>query len=105
MFLAHVAPSFPEKAHRLPDALIAALRDYAEVLHPILRHTLASALVLLRNRDQFPCIRTLPVYFKLFALQDKTLRCILFSHIVKDIVAMHKKSKNQKVISELRNFF
>lgn len=105
MFLAHVAPSFPAKAAALPGVLIDSLSEHAEVMHPQMRQTLVQALVLLRNRDQFPCMRTLPVYFKLFRVQDKALRHMIFAHIVRDMVQTCKHSRNQKVSSELRDFF
>jgi len=105
MFLAHVAPSFPAKAAALPGVLIDSLSEHAEVMHPQMRQTLVQALVLLRNRDQFPCMRTLPVYFKLFRVQDKALRHMIFAHIVRDMVQTCKQSRNQKTSSELRDFF
>jgi len=105
MFLAHVAPSFPEKAKALPDLLIGALSDHFEIMHSSMRTTLVQALILLRNRDQFPCTKTLPVYFKLFRSQDKALRKSIFNHIVRDIAQMNQKTKNQKVNYELRDFF
>lgn len=105
MFLAHVAPSFPAKAAALPGVLIDSLSEHAEVMHPQMRQTLVQGLVLLRNRDQFPCMRTLPVYFKLFRVQDKALRHMIFAHIVRDMVQTCKQSRNQKTSSELRDFF
>lgn len=104
MFLAHVLPSFPGKADALPDLIIGTLEEHAEVMHSSMRMTLVSALILLRNRHQFPCIKTLPTYFKLFVTQDKGLRKSIFSHMVKDIAQMNLKMKNQKVNYELRNF-
>lgn len=105
MFLAHVSPSFKDKGTALPGVLISALSDHFEVMHHEVRQTLVQALIMLRNRDQFPCIRTLPLYFKLFALQDKNLRKMIFTHVVRDIAAINLKHKNQKVNTELRDFF
>eukprot|EP00928_Gymnodinium_smaydae_P082681 TRINITY_DN65988_c0_g1_i1.p1 TRINITY_DN65988_c0_g1~~TRINITY_DN65988_c0_g1_i1.p1 ORF type:complete len:696 (+),score=210.42 TRINITY_DN65988_c0_g1_i1:59-2146(+) len=105
MFLAHVASSFPERAASLPGILMEVLREHAEVMHPTMRQTLVGALILLRNRDQFRCIQGLPLYFQLFRLNDKSLRSSLFSHIVRDIVQMSTGSKNQKVTTELVDFF
>eukprot|EP00434_Breviolum_minutum_P032594 symbB.v1.2.028827.t1/scaffold3092.1/size63782/7 len=100
MFLAHVAPSFPEKAKALPDLLIA-LSDHFEVMHSSMRTTLVQALILLRNRDQFPCAKTLPVYFKLFRSQDKALRKSIFNHIVnyelRDFFFAHLKETDTEV--------
>eukprot|EP00927_Polykrikos_kofoidii_P019530 TRINITY_DN19140_c0_g1_i2.p1 TRINITY_DN19140_c0_g1~~TRINITY_DN19140_c0_g1_i2.p1 ORF type:complete len:694 (+),score=142.15 TRINITY_DN19140_c0_g1_i2:55-2082(+) len=105
MFLSHVAPSFPSKAAKLPDLVIGALSEHDEVMHPTMRQALVQALILLRNRDVFPCIQALPLYFKLFRLQDKVLRKMIFTHVTKDIAQMHTKSKNQKRTTELVDFF
>mmetsp|Transcript_65297 Transcript_65297/g.142229 ORF Transcript_65297/g.142229 Transcript_65297/m.142229 type:complete len:672 (+) Transcript_65297:103-2118(+) len=105
MFLAHVAPSFPKKGSSLPGLLMSALDEHGEIMHPGMRTTLVSALILLRNRSQYPLMQALPLWFKLFRLQDKGLRGMIFKHIVSDIAQMHTKSKNQKVAHELQDFF
>lgn len=105
MFLAHVVPSFPRKGIVFPKVLISALDDHFQVMHAEMRRTLVTALIMLRNRDQFPLIQTLPLYFKLFTLQDKSLRKAVFTHVVKDLVQMHQQSRCQKRSAELRDFF
>merc|ERR1719215_1774313 len=105
MFLAHVSPSFPSKGAAFPGEIITALDEHYEVMHANMRETLVSALILLRNRDQFPCIRTLPLYFKLFGLADKNLRKQIFTHIVRDLTQMHRKAQSQKSTKELRDLF
>merc|ERR1719506_3355892 len=105
MFLAHVVPSFPKKGNIFPGVLISALSDHFQVMHAEMRQTLVTALIMLRNRGQFPLIQTLPLYFKLFTLQDKGLRQAIFTHIVKDLVQMHQSSQNQRSRGELREFF
>lgn len=105
MFLAHVSPSFPGKGEALPGELIGALDEHYEVMHTSMRQTLVQALILLRNRNQFPCMRTLPLYFKLFKLSDKSLRTQIFTHVVRDISQMNVKSKSHKVNKELRDLF
>lgn len=103
MFLAHVGPSFPGKGEALPGELISALDEHYEVMHSTMREVLVQALILLRNRNQFPCTRTLPLYFKLFALSDKALRKRIFTHVVRDITQMNVKSRSQKANRELRD--
>mmetsp|Transcript_143594 Transcript_143594/g.459317 ORF Transcript_143594/g.459317 Transcript_143594/m.459317 type:complete len:700 (+) Transcript_143594:91-2190(+) len=105
MFLAHVAPSFPGKNDALPSLIIGVLDEHYEVMHSSMRQTLVHALILLRNRNQFPCIRTLPLYFKLFNASDKGLRTQIFAHIVKDISQMNVKGTNQKSNKDLRDLF
>lgn len=104
MFLAHVVPSFPKKGNKLPNVLINSLNDHFQIMHPTMRQTLVSALILLRNRGQFELMQILPMYFKLFTLQDKNLRKVIFTHIVKDLVAM-PTIRHQKTSSTLRDFF
>jgi hypothetical protein len=48
------------------------------VLDPALRKQLVQALILLRNRGQLPATQLLPLFFKLFKVQDKALREMLF---------------------------
>jgi len=105
MFLAHVAPSFPSKAAALPNTIISALNEHDEIMHKEMRSTLVSALILLRNRNQFPCIQALPLHFKLFRLNDKSLRDVIFKHIVRDIVEMSRTTKSHKTHNELVDFF
>lgn len=105
MFLAHVVPSFPVKGNAFPGLLITALNNHFQVMHPEMRQTLVNALIMLRNRDQFPLLQILPLYFKLFTTQDKGLRQAIFTHIVKDLVQLHMKSMRQSTRGELRDFF
>lgn len=105
MFLGHVVPSFPDKGNAFPGLLIAALNDHYQVMHPEMRQTLVNALIMLRNRGQFPLIQILPLYFKLFTTQDKGLRTAIFTHIVKDLVQLHLKSMRQVDRSAFREFF
>jgi len=105
MFLAHVVPSFPEKGNAFPGLLIGALNNHFQVMHPEMRSTLVNALIMLRNRNQFPLLQILPLYFKMFTSQDKSLRQIIFTHIVKDLVQIHMKSMRQATRSDLKDFF
>eukprot|EP00746_Dinoflagellata_sp_MGD_P167093 gnl/MRDRNA2_/MRDRNA2_97442_c0_seq1.p1 gnl/MRDRNA2_/MRDRNA2_97442_c0~~gnl/MRDRNA2_/MRDRNA2_97442_c0_seq1.p1 ORF type:complete len:797 (-),score=222.01 gnl/MRDRNA2_/MRDRNA2_97442_c0_seq1:54-2444(-) len=104
MFLAHVSPCFPDTKDRLPEILIKSLQEHHAVLHVTIRRTLVSALILLRNRFQFELIKVMPLYFKLFTVDDRTLRQIMFTHIVRDIAAMNLKSKNQKAHRAIQSF-
>jgi len=60
MFLAHVAPSFPAKAEALLEVLIGTLNESLEIMHPQMWQVPVQALILLRNRSQFPCIVAKP---------------------------------------------
>jgi len=105
MFMAHTAPCYPEKNLQFHKRIIAILEDHFRVLHPQTRKILVSALILLRNRGTFEILETLPLYFKLFTLNDKVMRSTLFTHIVRDILLANQKSKNQQWNREVQNFF
>lgn len=105
MFLAHVSPSFPDKGAKYPEILIKTLDEHFDVMHSSMRQTLVQALIMLRNRDQFPPLRTLPLYFKLFKLQDKGLRKMVFSHVTRDVASVSTKNRAHAVAKELRDFF
>mmetsp|Transcript_13274 Transcript_13274/g.30207 ORF Transcript_13274/g.30207 Transcript_13274/m.30207 type:complete len:669 (+) Transcript_13274:79-2085(+) len=105
MFLAHVSPSFPGRGLELATVITSVLNEHSEIMHAEMRLVLVQALIMLRNRSQYPSMQTLPLYFKLFALQDKNLRKVLLKHIVRDIVQMNKSSRDHKTVGELRDFF
>lgn len=104
MFLAHVVPCYEDQDRDYPQILMTILKEHYNVLHPSTRKTLVQALVFLRNRKAFDLVRVLPIYFKLFKLQDKSLRASLLSHMVRDI-ERSKKAEPGKDQGELQKFF
>merc|ERR1719473_2346563 len=104
MFLAHVVPCYEDQDRDYPQILMTILKEHYNVLHPSTRKTLVQALVFLRNRKAFDLVRVLPIYFKLFKLQDKSLRASLLSHMVRDI-ERSKKMEPSKDQNELQKFF
>lgn len=105
MFLAHVSPSFPGKGSKYPEILMDTLDENFDTMHSSMRQTLVQALIMLRNRDQFPPLRIFPLYFKLFKVQDKGLRKMVFSHVVRDVATVSAKNKAHKDAKEMRDFF
>jgi hypothetical protein len=45
-----------------------------------------------------------PLFFRLFRCPDKSLRQLLFSHIVHDISALNKKHRDERMNRSLQNF-
>ena len=66
--------------------------------------TLVKALILLRNRQQLSPTQLLPLLFRLFRVQDKALRQLVFRHITADIKAGNKKGRNDKLNRAVQNF-
>ena len=66
--------------------------------------TLVKSLILLRNRQQLSPTQLLPLLFRLFRVQDKALRQLVFRHITADIKAGNKKGRNDKPNRAVQNF-
>eukprot|EP00531_Pseudo-nitzschia_arenysensis_P006092 CAMPEP_0116125500 /NCGR_PEP_ID=MMETSP0329-20121206/5842_1 /TAXON_ID=697910 /ORGANISM="Pseudo-nitzschia arenysensis, Strain B593" /LENGTH=857 /DNA_ID=CAMNT_0003619541 /DNA_START=41 /DNA_END=2614 /DNA_ORIENTATION=+ len=82
----------------LPSAALLLPRD--------IRKTCASALILMRNKGALEPLRVLELFFRLMAVvPDKTLREILYRHMVNDIRNINKKGKrDDKVNRAIQSF-
>ena len=82
----------------LPSAALLLPRD--------IRKTCVSALILMRNKGALEPLRVLELFFRLMAvIPDKTLREILYRHMVNDIRNINKKGKrDDKVNRAIQSF-
>jgi protein SDA1 len=82
----------------LPSAALQLPRD--------IRKTCVSALILMRNKGALEPLRVLELFFRLMAvIPDKTLREILYKHMVNDIRNINKKGKrDDKVNRAIQSF-
>ncbi|OEU23693.1 hypothetical protein FRACYDRAFT_146325, partial [Fragilariopsis cylindrus CCMP1102] len=82
----------------LPSAALQLPRD--------VRKTCVSALILMRNKGALEPLRLLELFFRLMAVvPDKTLREILYKHMVNDIRNINKKGKrDDKVNRAIQSF-
>jgi len=103
-FLSQVAPCYPTELKTFPPQIAELLENSAQILEPKLRETLVRALVLLRNRNLLSPTSLLPLFFKLFRIQDKPLRQILRTHIVSDICKSNAHKRNNELNRTLQNF-
>ena len=103
-FLGHVAPLYKEKGRPFSNALLEILEKHKEVLEPHVRRCMVQALCLLRNRQYLEPKEVLPLYFRLFKVQDRELRKLLLAHIVRDIKHMNQKRKNPQVNKQLQSY-
>lgn len=103
-FMAATAPCFPELVVTFPPQLMELLEHHAGVLDSELRQCLCRALILLRNRELLGPTALLSLFFKLFRVPDKSLREMLYKHIVSDIRRLNMKHKSNGVNKALQNF-
>eukprot|EP00392_Amoebophrya_sp_AT5.2_P001695 g1697.t1 len=89
MFLAHLIDLLQQKKH---------------LLHAGTRKVLVQALVMLRNRNQYELLDALPLHFELLALDDKTVRQLVHTHIIKDVLRMNQNTQDMVQNKKLQHF-
>lgn len=94
LFLAHVAPSYPQHLAHFPKELAELLQASGHSFPSGLRRQITQALILLMNRQMIELAETLPLFVMLQTLEDKELKKLAFSHIVQYIRRMNLKHKN-----------
>ncbi|KAL4422877.1 hypothetical protein ABPG75_009074 [Micractinium tetrahymenae] len=103
-FIAQVSSSYPKFAEDFSKDLMELLDRHHAVLEPGLRQTLVKALILLRNRQQLSPTVLLPLLFRLFRVQDKALRQLVFRHVTADIKNSNKRGRNERLNRAVQNF-
>ncbi|KAL1914681.1 uncharacterized protein VTP21DRAFT_8092 [Calcarisporiella thermophila] len=103
-FISQVAPCYPEDCAAFPQQIMDLLQQHYAILNHELRKCLVNALILLRNRDIISSTSLLSLFFVLFRCRDKSLRDILYTHIVNDIRNTNAKHKNNKLNRTLQSF-
>ncbi|KAG2439494.1 hypothetical protein HXX76_004848 [Chlamydomonas incerta] len=104
MFMAQVSRAYPKTMAGFAAEVAGLLDTHHQELDSTLRRTLVGALILMRNRAQVDAMTVLPLFFRLFRCQDKALRQQLFRHIVSDLKAANKKSRNERLNRAVQNF-
>lgn len=77
-----VAACYPRWVIGFAAEISGLLEEQAEVLDPALRLSLVRALILMRNKGALSALEILPTLFRLFRCHDKTLKQLLFRHII-----------------------
>ncbi|XP_062226850.1 uncharacterized protein LOC133925049 [Phragmites australis] len=103
LFLAHVAPFYPDDLADLPDQIGGLLDTNARGLPPGLRAHLVQALILLVNRKIVDLEDTVELFVELQVIGDRAVKKLAFSHIVHSIRRMNQKSKNESRNRKLQN--
>ncbi|GAM26493.1 hypothetical protein SAMD00019534_096680, partial [Acytostelium subglobosum LB1] len=103
-YLSHVCPLYPKEMAEFPKQIADLLENNCNNLEPDLRRILSKSLILMRNRNMMQQIPLLSLFFKLFRVQDKPLRKLIYSYIITDIKNTNLKTKNVKLNKTLQNF-
>jgi protein SDA1 len=103
LFLAHVAPFYPDDLADLPDQIGGLLDTNARGLPPGLRTHLVQALILLVNRKIVDLEDTMELFMELQVIGDRAVKKLAFSHIVHSIRRMNQKHKNDTRNRKLQN--
>ncbi|KAG2574986.1 hypothetical protein PVAP13_7KG413600 [Panicum virgatum] len=103
LFLAHVAPFYPDDLDDLPEQIGGLLDTNARGLPPGLRTHLVQALILLVNRKIVDLEDTMELFMELQVIGDRAVKKLAFSHIVHSIRRMNQKHKNDTRNRKLQN--
>ncbi|CAO2043842.1 unnamed protein product [Urochloa humidicola] len=103
LFLAHVAPFYPDDLADLPDQIGGLLDTNARELPPGLRAHLVQALILMVNRKIVDLEDTMELFLELQVIGDRAVKKLAFSHIVHSIRRMNQKNKNDTRNRKLQN--
>jgi hypothetical protein len=74
-FLSQIAHLYPRIMDGYGNQLLGLLQEQSNVLDAKLRLCLVKALILLRSKSMVTPEATLPLFFKMFGIHDKVLRC------------------------------
>lgn len=103
LFLAHVAPFYPNDLADLPDQIGGLLDTNARALPSGLRVHLVQALILLVNRKIVDLEDTMELFMELQVIGDRAVKKLAFSHIVHSIRRMNQKHKDEAKNRKLQN--
>ncbi|KAF0971943.1 hypothetical protein FDP41_009639 [Naegleria fowleri] len=103
-FLSVACKVFKNDTKPFAVKVLELLETKQQELEPKLRRQLAITLIAFRNNDILDSKTLIPVLFKLFRVHDKTLRSMVYKHILSDITKINMKKKNPNVNRSLQNF-
>ncbi len=95
---------YPDRPSALAADIVELLDRHGPLLDSSLRTTLVKALILMRNKRQLGAAEIMPLLFKLFKLQDKALRQLVFRHVTSDIKAANKNGRADRLNRSTQSF-
>ena len=84
-----VCTCYPQQTAGFAQEVMDLLDKHYAILSSSLRQSLVKSLILLRNRGHLKSAEVLPLFFRLFRCQDKSLRDLLFKHIVAGLPSLY----------------
>uniref|UniRef100_A0A803KUU7 Protein SDA1 n=1 Tax=Chenopodium quinoa TaxID=63459 RepID=A0A803KUU7_CHEQI len=103
LFLAHMTPFYPKFLSLYPKQLADLLRSTGKSLPSSLRSQLTQGLILLVNRKIVSIGETLELFMELQTFDDRNLRKLAYSHVIRFIQRMNKKHKDESKNKPLQN--
>ena len=98
-FMAHTCVCYRDdlKVCDIPNKLISLMESSSNALHPDVRAKLLTSLILLRNREMIDAETMIRLAFKLFTVNDKTLRTSLTEYIISDIKSANRTRCDERL--------
>lgn len=96
--------NLPPSEGSFSGRIIHLLNSFGVDLNPDIRLALARVLITMRNKGSLAPLELHKLCFKLFNIQDKNLREILYAFIINDIKSINNKSKDNKLNKSLQNY-
>lgn len=103
-FMSHVAFCYKEECDSLAPSVMELLETHATILHTDVRAKLFQALIMLRNKGLIDPLILIKLSFKLFSVNDKTLRLSLVEYIYNDIKTINQQKQNDKLNRGIQAF-
>lgn len=101
LFISNVTHLYPETLENFHLDIISLLDKHLHLLNPTLRFTLAKCIIILRNKNIMDLLTMFQLFFKLFLVQSKPLRKLVYSYLITDIRRVNTPNLNSKINSQL----
>jgi protein SDA1 len=103
-FMSHVAVCYKEECENLAPSVMELLETHANILHTDVRAKLLQACIMLRNKGMIDPLNLIRLAFKLFSVNDKTLRSSLVEYVFNDIKTINQQKQNDKLNRSIQAF-
>lgn len=106
-FLSAVVDRFPDEERCVvgfPRDLMTLLDEHHMTLNKVIKRCIIKNLVFLSIRGLVDVTKLLALFFRLLSVHEKTLRFLIYSSIIKIIVGINKKTKNNAVNRSVQNY-
>lgn len=103
-FMSHVAVCYKDDCPNLVPSIVELMETHATILHTDVRAKLLQALIMLRNKGMMDPLNLIRLGFRLFSVNDKTLRLSLVEYIFNDIKTINHQKQNDKLNRSIQAF-